>query len=182
MEFWDIFDRNRKALGRTVHRGTPLGAGEYHLAVSIWTVNHSGCLLLTLRSPEKRSFPNLWENTAGSVLAGEDSRTAAVRELYEETGIRVLPQELCYLGTQFRPHAFVDTYAVRHDIPLDAIVLQAGETADARWVTVDELKELVQLGVVARPVTDQLKRMEPAFSAFLSGRPLTISEPQSSHR
>ncbi len=36
----------------------------------------------------EKSFPNTWENSGGSAWAGESSRQAIARELYEETGIR----------------------------------------------------------------------------------------------
>ena len=43
--------------------------------------------LLTLRSPEKKEYPLCWENPGGGVQWGEESLTAALRELKEETGI-----------------------------------------------------------------------------------------------
>lgn len=62
--------------------------GEYGLVVCVWVCDGAGHLLLTKRAPEKKSFPNTWENSGGSAWAGESSRQAIARELYEETGIR----------------------------------------------------------------------------------------------
>ena len=87
MELWDLFDAGRRPLVRTHPRGTPCAAGEYHIVVSVWTLDSRDNFLLTLRDPAKESYPNTWENTGGSALAGETSRAAAVRELAEETGI-----------------------------------------------------------------------------------------------
>ena len=59
--------------------------GEYGLVVCVWVCDGAGHLLLTKRATEKKSFPNTWENSGGSAWAGESSRQAIARELYEET-------------------------------------------------------------------------------------------------
>ena len=64
-EIWDLYDRDRNPLGVTHVRGHYLPKGTYHIAVGIWTVNSKNEVLLTLRSPQKRDWPNVWENTAG---------------------------------------------------------------------------------------------------------------------
>ena len=55
MELWDLFDSARNPLGKTRLRGTPGTPGEYHIVVSIWTVNSHGNILLTLRDSSKES-------------------------------------------------------------------------------------------------------------------------------
>ena len=87
MELWDVYDARRQLTGRTHRRGVPMQPGDYHLIVFVWIFNSAGQLLLTKRSPEKESYPNLWETTGGAVIAGETSREAIVRELREETGL-----------------------------------------------------------------------------------------------
>ncbi len=94
MELWDLYDENLRPLGRTRRRGDPMAPGAYHIGVDIWVINAKGEILLTLRAPEKRELPGEWENTCGSVLAGETALEGAVRELREETGIVAAPEEL----------------------------------------------------------------------------------------
>lgn len=60
--------------------------GEYHLSVHVWLLNHNGEFLLIKRSPNK-GYPNMWESTGGSAIAGDDSLSAAIREVKEETGL-----------------------------------------------------------------------------------------------
>ena len=81
MESCDLFDEERNPLFRTRLRGTLCLPGEFHVVVYIWTVDSRGNILLTLRDSVKESYPDHWENTGGSVLAGETSIHAAVREL-----------------------------------------------------------------------------------------------------
>ena len=86
MELWDLYDKDRRPLGRTHQRGLPVPPGAYHLAVIVVILNPKGEVLLTRRAPEKDACPGWWENTGGSVLAGETSLEAITRELREETG------------------------------------------------------------------------------------------------
>ncbi len=152
-EYWDLYDEERNPLGRTVIRGgmDPM-SGEYHVVVMIVTMNSHGQVLCTLRSPEKSNYPNVWELTAGSVLAGEDSYTAAVRELREETGIKAKDGELRYMMTVKESTAFIDCYFIRHDADISEIILQEGETVDAKWVTRQEFENLIAQKRMAFPV------------------------------
>ena len=70
MELWDLYDNDRRPLGRTHQRGLPVPPGAYHLAVIVVILNPKGEVLLTRRAPEKDACPGWWENTGGSVLAG----------------------------------------------------------------------------------------------------------------
>lgn len=170
MELWDLYDRERRPLGRTHVRGVPCKPGEYHLVVTIWTVNSSGNILLTLRDPAKESFPSTWENTGGSALAGETSRGAAVRELMEETGITAAEEELVLLGSQTTRDAHVDHYLLRRDIALISLRLQPGETVDARWVTLAELNTRIADRSLARPIGEQFEGVRETFERLVYGK------------
>ena len=167
MEHWDLFDALRLPLFKTRVRGTPCESGEYHVVVSIWTVDSRGNILLTLRDPAKESYPNTWENTGGSAIAGESSIVAALRELEEETGIRADETELRLIGTERTRDSFVDHYLLRRDLPISEIRLQPGETADARWVTLSELDTMVADLSLAKPIGEQFNAIRERFLLFL---------------
>ena len=167
MEVWDLFDSERKPLGRTWPRGDGKPQGTYHVVVGVWTLNTSGQILLTLRHPEKESYANTWENTGGSVISGESSLEGAIRELAEETGINAEPSELTLLGTCQETSAFIDTYIVVKDVDLEDLRLQPGETVAARWVSLDELYELANDGQLAAPVAERLYALQQPFEAAL---------------
>ncbi len=160
MEHWDLLDCRRNPLGRTHPRGRqyPMPKGTYHMVVTVFTVSADGRLLLTRRAPEKHMYPGYWEVTGGSGVAGEDSLTAALRELSEETGIDGASASggagLDFLGTVMEPSAFMDCYLARLDEPAAAVrvTLQAGETTDVAWVSFWDFEAMIHEGKIPPPV------------------------------
>jgi len=167
MELWDLFDENRQPLNRTHNREDKKKPGEYHIFVSIWTVNKNNEILLTLRHPDKKGYPNFWENTGGAVTSGEESKAGAIRELFEETGITANEDELFFIGTVKENSAFGDNYIVRKDYKISELTMQEGETVDAQWVTLDKLDEMSKSGAIALPVAERLARIRKDFENYL---------------
>lgn len=153
MERWDLYDENRNPLGRTHIRGVPMEKGTCHIVVFVWVFSGDGRVLMTKRAPEKKAFPNLWEHTGGSVLAGETSLRAVQRELFEETGICARQKEFIMVDTFHRRNegSICDIYFLKKYVPADKLVMQPGETCDARWVTRAEYEKMIAEGIVAAP-------------------------------
>ena len=150
-ELWDLYDKDRKPLGRTIERGAPLPAGTYHLAVQIAPLNSRGEVLLTRRADSKPKYPGCWEIPGGCAKAGEDSPTAACRELLEETGIAVGPEDMTLLTRLLVPTAHFDLYAVTADVPLSQLTLQPGETDQAQWLPLETWLERMGKGNYLSP-------------------------------
>jgi len=167
MELWDLYDGERRPLGRTHRRGDEMYPGECHVVVGIWVVNNKKEILATLRSPDKETFPDKWENTEGSVLAGETSMEGAVRELHEETGIIASERELIPLGALKEEFAFIDIYLLRRDISISELTMQEGETVAAKWVTLEQLEEMAADGSLAAPVARRFALFKDKIMANL---------------
>ncbi len=146
MEYWDLYDREGKPLGRTLERGKRLRAGEHHLVVHVWILNSAGRILIQRRAPHLKLMPGVWAATGGSAIAGEDSLTAIRRELREELGVALPPERFIPMGRLLRRNSLCDLYLVHHDVAVPNLRLQREEVADARWVTPDQLRELVKKG------------------------------------
>ena len=159
MEFNDIYDRNRRRTGRLHVRGTRWRRGEYGLIVCVWVYDGRGKLLLTQRAPEK-SFAGTWENSGGAARAGENSRHAIARELFEETGIRAKPEDFELLESRRDRDAFFDFYCLKNATPLEDIVLQPGETTDAKWATFDEIHDMIKAKKICRIISRQFLQQE----------------------
>ena len=84
MELFDLYDDERNFTGETIERGKPLPESRYHLVIHICILGSDGKMLIQQRQPFKKSFPGKWDvSVGGSAVAGENSRQAASRELYE---------------------------------------------------------------------------------------------------
>ncbi len=145
-ELWDVYDENRNLTGRIHRRGEPMAPGDYHLVVHVWMLNSQGEFLLTKRSPNK-GFPNVWESTGGSALAGDDSLTAALREVKEETGLVLDPSGGERILFARKEDYLRDVWLFRQDFDLADVVLQPGETVDKMYADKQTILQLWQDGV-----------------------------------
>ena len=142
-EYWDLYDGAGQLSGEKHLRGTAVPEGMFHKVVHIWIQNSKGELLMQKRSDKVDNCPGVWATTGGSVQAGEDPLTTAVRELSEELGITVLPEELRYCLMVRRKDAFCYIYLLRKDIPVESLTLQECEVAMAEWMTLEKVDCMV---------------------------------------
>lgn len=155
-EYFDLYTADRRRLGRKIQRGAPIPRGEYHIVVQIMTVNSRGEILLTQRVPEKTSGGR-WECSGGCAVSGETSREAAVRELFEETGIRAYPSEISLEWSLVTDSMLRDFYIVNKNVGLDRLVLQSAEVCAAKWVSFERLTEMATNGQTTRTVARWLE-------------------------
>lgn len=146
MEIWDILDGEGKKTGKTIIRGQELKDGDYHLVVHIWILNDKGEFLIQRRAEHLRLLPGLWAATGGSAVAGEDGKTAAIREVKEELGIDVDTENMIKLKTMKRRNNFAEIWLVKQNILLRDVHLQAEEVSGAKWVTKEELENMIKSG------------------------------------
>lgn len=159
MEFNDIYDENRNLTGRVHLRGTHWNPGEYGLVVCVWVYDGRGHLLLTRRAKGK-SFAGTWENSGGAAQAGETSRQAIARELFEETGIRAEEDEFEFLGTERDRNCFYDFYCLKRQAKLKDIVLLPGETDDVMWASFGKVHWMVRTGKICKIIGLQFHKQE----------------------
>lgn len=159
MEWNDIYDENRNLTGRVHKRGTPWNPGEFGVVVCVWVYDGRGHLLLTRRAKGK-SFAGTWENSGGAVKAGETSRQAIARELFEETGIRAEPEEFELLAQDREKNMFYDHYCLRRQVALSEIVLQPGETDGVMWASFPKIHWMRRTGKICHIIGSQFLRLE----------------------
>ena len=175
-ERWDIYDAHRRPTGRTMGRGEVQNPEDYRLVVSVWIRNSRGQWLISRRAPSK-SQPLKWEPTGGCVLAGEDSRAAALREVREELGIDLSAcegrlfrslrrKEICWENP-----GFLDVWLFFTDFPLSAITLQPEEVCAVRWADEREILDLMAAGAFVPMV--KFPYFRELFAEFAKIRYLT---------
>ena len=118
----------------------------------VLVVDGTGRLLLLRGNDPGRPGSRYWYTVGGGLLEGEDPAGAAVRELLEETGLRVSPGDLeplfadvtdfPYDGTWYRQsQTFYLLRVPAYEIPLDLTAAVDEHTIDEyRWWTAGELE------------------------------------------
>lgn len=159
-EWNDIYDENRRPTGNVHLRGTPWKPGEYGLVVCVWVYDGHGHILLTRRAKGK-SFEGTWENSGGAVKAGETSRQAVARELFEETGIRAEESEFEFLYSDRDTNTFYDFYCLRRQVSLKDIVLLPSETDGVMWASFGKIRWMIRARKICRIIAEQYRRQEP---------------------
>ena len=153
MELWDLYNEKRELTGRTHIRGEEIPDGYYHLVVHVWIRNKKGEYLISQRSAERPSFPLMWECVGGSVIAGEDSISGALRETLEEVGLNLYPQDGKLVrsvtgrvvdGVKFSD--IVDIWLFKYDGEVELDNATTKEVAQVKWMTKEEIKELFDRG------------------------------------
>lgn len=154
MEYWDIYDAEKKPTGRTMKRNDwCLKDGEYHLTVLGIIAKPDGKFLITKRVMTKAWAPGWWEVSGGAAMAGETSEEAVKREIREETGLDVTDWDGGYLFTYHRENPgegdnyFVDVYRFCADFSEEDLQLQEAETDGYRFATAEEIKVLAEEGI-----------------------------------
>ena len=149
MELWDLYTADRVPTGEVIERGRPIPAGLFHLGIHAWIRNSEGKYLISQRSPNKDVLPLMWETVAGSVLSGESSLDGALREVYEEVGLKFSPDDakLVYsvTGREVCGHniqEILDVYLFEYDGNIDLSSATTDEVVDAKWLTCEEISQL----------------------------------------
>ena len=140
VEIWDAYDKQLNKIENVIlERGKAVPDGMYHLVCEIIVKHNDGTYLLMQRDFNKH-LGGMWELTAGgSALKGETPIECALRELREETGI--VSCDLQEIGRIVHDghHSLYVEYLCVNDWDKNAVILQAGETVDYKWIDKTEL-------------------------------------------
>ena len=158
MEFVEMFDNKRKKLNKIVERYTYI-TGEYAQGAHVWIMNSKGEFLIQKRSSQKKLYPNLWSITSGGTDEGETTLDTVYREVKEELGIEIKPEELELMMSYKRNHDFVDVWLVRKDIDLKDITMQIEEVSEVKWASIELLENLIK--------ENQTPKSLPIYFGFL---------------
>ena len=139
-EVFDVVNERDEVIGRATRREVH-ERGLRHRAVHVLLFNPKNELFVQKRSASKDTFPSHYDSSAsGHLGSGEDYDACAARELREELGLEVHPQELV---RQFKIDACLETgwefvwvYTLRGDYKphVDPGEIETGEFWDLERV------------------------------------------------
>lgn len=145
-EIFDVYTRDGKYIGTKekslCHTKNP---GCYHKPVWIWIVNSENKILVQKRAKTKKNHPNEWDMpSAGHVITGETSIEGAIRETYEELGVKTIPSDYKFICEYIfdKKYELAQVYLLKLDLNMNDFKLQKEEVAEVKWLTYNEFKDL----------------------------------------
>ncbi len=101
--------------------------------------------ILFLKRPAHKTQGNRWGMPAGKVEPGEDPKSAVLREIYEEIGVRldhltVHPISTLFIRLENMDYTYYSFHALFTEAP--SLILCEDECAEARWMSCQEALEL----------------------------------------
>jgi len=154
-EMLTIFDESLKPIGKAPREEAHL-KGLLHEVVHCWVVSKTpqgNLLYFQQRAKSKKEFPLFYDTAVGGhVDAGEAPLHAVCREMREEIGIPVSPEELAFLGSfredyqwkSLNDKEIVHVYLYDHPTPVFAIgeeVLRMIQVPLQAWIQKELYKE-----------------------------------------
>ena len=146
-EIIDLYTVDRVPTGKTAKRGDPLEEGTYRMVVHVCIFNSKGEMLIQKRADDIVRWPSYWDvSVGGGASAGDTSRMAAERETAEELGLSIDFSDRRPVITVNFSEGFDDFYTVEKDISLEDLHLQKEEVATAKWVSREEIEDMIDDG------------------------------------
>ncbi|MDR0803898.1 MAG: alpha/beta fold hydrolase [Rickettsiales bacterium] len=164
-ELIDIFDESWNPTGEILERNEAERQGKWHKACHIWIVNPRGELLLQLRSPNKSSYPNMWDiSAAGHVRAGETMIEGGIREMKEELGIDISGDQLIPItkrNSASNKHLHA-VFLIKLDLPITAFTFSDREVAKVKYMPWREVAKMSREDMLVNSILPH-KELETLF-------------------
>lgn len=132
-------------------------------------ITRADCVLLLRGSPSKKLWANRYNGIGGHVEYGEDVRTAAERELFEETGLEVKDLWLCgNIMVDASPNIGITIFIFRGEYTRGEIV--PSDEGELEWVEIGQIQNipLVEDLFTLLPLILQMERGETPLIAHTS--------------
>ena len=161
-EFVEILKENGKSTEKNISKKEAHKYGVCHGISAIGLIDKKGRLLIQKRAETKKDEPNKWDlSSAGHIDAGETAIDAAIREMYEELGVKVDENELLLIDTYLNKvklnediyiNHFTYLYIVKKDIKLKDIIIQEKEVSEIKFVNKKDFLEISNNGMMVEGI------------------------------
>lgn len=157
-EMIDVLDENGVKTGRVATREQVHREGLWHRCIVVAILNDKNEILLQQRSHNKEKNADMWDiSVAGHISAGQDSLSAAAREINEEVSVNLgryidisdFRYMFCHRGEQEYENGiierqFYDFFILRQpNLHLEDIKMQESEVQAIKFCTMSELRTLI---------------------------------------
>lgn len=181
-DFIDIVDKYNQPTGQVNTIDEACNQGLWHRGAHVVLHKPDGSILLLQRSKQAMLSPGLHTfGAGGSVDAGETPEEAAIREVYEETGIKLAINDLQFIGMfrirkdwQYkskRKYSRSFDYSYTAEVDSDTVLTpQPDEVESLTFITLAEAKRMLLPGnkiwrqTIAPPRRYRRKILEKAIT------------------
>jgi isopentenyldiphosphate isomerase len=161
-ELLDVVDENDHVIGSQI-REVVHAQGLLHRECGVWFYTPEMEIIMQKRSPTKKSNPNLLAATvAGHVPSGMSYMEAALMETFEETGLKLKPDDL-KLGGRYCTHEKTNNH-----LTVCYVHLYQGDTGELK------VEEGAAVGFFAWPIRKLLQLTETEKTLFLPSLPIYL--------
>lgn len=156
-ELIDVLDENGIKTGEILSRSEVHKKGLWHRIIVVAIINEKNEILLQQRSENKDKNPGMWDiSVTGHLSAGQDSLTAATREISEEVSVSlsysVEVKDFRFMfsyrkeekvNEEHYDRQFYDFFILRQSgLRKDNIKFQESEVQNIKFVSISELNEM----------------------------------------
>ena len=156
-ELLDVLDENGIKTGEILSRKEVHKRGLWHRIIVVAIINEKNEILIQQRSDNKDKNPGMWDiSVTGHLSAGQDSLTAATREISEEVsvslGYSVEVKDFRFMFSYRKEEQvskdhydrqFYDFFILRQSgLRTENITFQESEVQDIKFVSINELNQM----------------------------------------
>lgn len=157
-ELIDVLNENGIKTGEILPRSEVHKKGLWHRIIVVAIINEENEVLMQQRSHSKDKNPGMWDiSVTGHISAGQDSLSAAAREINEEVsvnlGYNVEIKDFRYMfsyrkeervSENHMDRQFYDFFVLRKkDIKTENIKVQESEVEQIKFVNISELNTMI---------------------------------------
>ncbi|MBR3512237.1 MAG: NUDIX hydrolase [Clostridia bacterium] len=146
MELVDVYDDNAQLTGRVVERGSKDFKEGEHIAVAIIYIENSNHEFLIQKTSKEKG--GQYSSTGGHIDHGEKPMQTIKREVKEELGIDIEGDNVVDLGYLCVDFPIRFCFYLKKDIDIKDIKIQEDEVESVSYKTVDEIKNLIDKGLM----------------------------------
>ena len=162
-ELIDVLDENGIKTGEVLSRKEVHKKGLWHRIIVVAIINDKNEILIQQRSDNKDKNPGKWDiSVTGHLSAGQDSLTAATREISEEVsvslGYSVEVKDFRFMFSYRKEEKvnedhydrqFYDFFILRQNgLTTDNIKFQSSEVQNIKFVSISELNEMREKNIL----------------------------------
>ncbi len=156
-ELIDVLDENGIKTGEILPRKEVHKRGLWHRIIVVAIINEKNQILMQQRSEKKDKNPNMWDiSVTGHLSTGQDSLTAAAREISEEVtvslGYNVEVKDFRFMFSyrkeeqvsgEHYDRQYYDFFILRQNgLVTDNLKFQLSEVKAIKFVSITELNEM----------------------------------------